>query len=98
MINCFHKSYKRYFIDSADRCREIDREKDETDMLRMDSEVMEREETRLITLNNLIEKEKDDIVSNVILSDHPIPPWKITIKKKNMNTLNLIWISELRKV
>jgi hypothetical protein len=50
--------------------------------LRIDQEGMEREGIRLVALNNLIEKEKDYIVGNLKLRDHPIPPWKITNKKE----------------
>jgi hypothetical protein len=81
MINCFDKSYGRYFEDSVDRWREIDKEKKEKDRLKMDREGIDREDTRLVPLNNLIEKEKDDIVGNLILRNHPIPPWKFTDKK-----------------
>jgi hypothetical protein len=31
-------------------------------------------DTRLFTLNKIIEKEKDDIVSNLILKDYPLSP------------------------
>jgi hypothetical protein len=48
----------------------------------MDRDGMERENTRLVQLNNLIEKEKNNIVGNLLLRNHLIPPWRFTDKKE----------------
>jgi integrase len=46
----------------------------------MDKEGMEKEYTLLVTLNNLIEKEKHNIDINYTQKHYQLPPWKITNK------------------
>jgi hypothetical protein len=53
MIICFDKSNGRYFIDSAERWREIDEKKKEENRIRMEEEALKKRDTGLIRLEKL---------------------------------------------
>jgi hypothetical protein len=70
-IHCFYNYYGRYFKDSAEKWWEINKEKKEKDRLKKVPEGMMKEDsTRSVIPNNLIEKEKEEIISNLILKDY----------------------------
>jgi hypothetical protein len=77
-------SYERYFKDNEDKWMEIDREKREKDRLKKNPEGMMKEDSRLITRNNFIEKEKDNILSNFILKYYPLHTYS-SWKEDNKN-------------
>jgi hypothetical protein len=65
--------------------------------LKRDREGMKKEDIVLVTLNSLIEKEKDYIVSNFTLKDYPLPPWKITNKKEKYEYIKPNWDFRIEK-